>query len=41
MGIDADHQVYDLVGGDFAEPVRCVGRDDNDVAWADLAANPP
>src|SRR5947207_1156053 len=37
--IDAHDKIDDLVRGDFAEPVRRVRRNDNDIAGSDLAAH--
>src|SRR5260370_7511235 len=38
MRIDAHNQVDDFVRGDFAEPMRRVRRNDDDVTGADFAA---
>src|SRR5207249_3552445 len=37
--IDPHNKVDDLVGGDFAEPVRSVWGNDDDIAGTDLAAH--
>src|SRR5437660_2383639 len=37
--IDSHNKIDDLVRGDFAEPVRRVRRNDNDIAGSDLAAH--
>src|SRR6266481_9661621 len=39
MRIDAHNQVDDFVRGDFAEPMRRVRRNDDDVTGADFAAH--
>src|SRR5205807_164011 len=36
VGIDAHDQVNDLVGSDPAEPMRCIGRNDDHVAGTDV-----